>query len=265
MHKFGVFTALALSWITASCAERMVHPAVIPQPTPPKAVPKPQPEIEVRSQAERIAEETRKRLAVRSRQVNPSAGVKSAQPSRPQAPPLETSQQPSKPPVGREPLVEVALPPPEPDESNFPFAALMPPPPEAAEPVFPLIPPVVELPLPPEPTAPLRPEVPIEEAMPAPPELTEPSFPVAAPMPLPPEPAEPSLPSREEITAQSSVPIPYPELSAPLSLQPRIDWEEVTGSFEIPRSQRSEASDLSREERIPSLIRNPWPLLRDGS
>jgi hypothetical protein len=60
MHKFGVFTALALSWITASCAERMVHPAVISQLNPSKAASKPRPNnVEARRQAEEIAEGTR--------------------------------------------------------------------------------------------------------------------------------------------------------------------------------------------------------------
>jgi hypothetical protein len=84
-------------------------------------------------------------------------------------------------------------------------------------------------------------------------------------MPPPPEPAEPSLPSQEQVIAESPILIPFPDLLAPFSLQPRFDWVDVTGSFEIPRSPLVEASELSREERIPSLIRNPWPLPMDGS
>jgi hypothetical protein len=66
MHKFGVFAALTLSWITASCAERMVHPAVMPQPTLPRIALKTQlHNVEVRHRAETIAENTGKRSAVR--------------------------------------------------------------------------------------------------------------------------------------------------------------------------------------------------------
>src|SRR5215217_5393869 len=99
MRKFGVFAALTLSWITASCAERMVYPAAIPKPLPPKATPKLQSNnVEARRQAEKIVEDTRRRSAIRSRQVSPSAGVKPEQPLGPRAPlpqvslqPLETS------------------------------------------------------------------------------------------------------------------------------------------------------------------------------
>ena len=95
MHKFGVFTALTLSWITASCAERIVHPAVIPQPTPPKAAPKPWPNnVEARHRAETIAEKAGKRSAIHSRQVTPSASVKPEPSPEPQAPLPQVSQQP---------------------------------------------------------------------------------------------------------------------------------------------------------------------------
>jgi hypothetical protein len=104
----------------------------------------------------------------------------------------------------------------------------------------------------------------IEAAMPAPPEPTEPRFPVAALMPPPPEPAEPSLPSQEEIVAESPISISYPDLPASLSLHPRFDWEEVTGSFEIPRSPLAGAFEIRLERQTPSLIRNPWPLPVDA-
>ena len=98
-----------------------------------------------------------------------------------------------------------------------------------------------------------------------PPEPAEPSFPVATLIPPPPEPAEPVLPSQEEVAAESPILIPFPELPASLSLHPRFDWEEVTGSFEIPRSPLAEAFGIRPERQIPSLIRNPWPLSMDGS
>jgi hypothetical protein len=264
MHKSGVFITLILGGLTAACAERMVNPAVIPKSAPaPKAASKPRPSnVDARRQAERIAETARQRSDSRSQQVSPHASVRPEQPPEPEIPP-QVSQSREATPTGRE-AVAVLPPPVEPDESNFPFAALMPPPPEPAEPTFPSAPPTVELPPPPEPAAPILPEVSIEAAMPPPPEPAQPSFPVAALMPPSLEPAEPSLPSQEEIAAESPVPIPYPDLSAPLSLHPRFDWGEVTGSFEIPRRPMSEAFETSPEGQIPSLIRNPWPLPVDA-
>lgn len=243
MRKLALFSALALSGITA-CAERIVSPAAMPEPAlVPEAPPKSRPSnVNVRRQAERATEDTRKRSASPSRPAPPSASVKADRPLPPEAPPPQVLEQP-----------------PEPDASNFPYSVLMPPPPQPAEPTFPSVLPTAELP-PPKPAAPILPKVPIEAAMPAPPEPAEPKFPVAALMPMPPEPAEPSLPSREEIVAESSISIPFPDLLAPLSLHPRFDWADVTGSFEIPRSPLSGASELSREESIPSLIRNSWPL-----
>src|SRR5687768_4441979 len=125
MRKFGVLTALTLSWITASCAESIVHPAVIPQPTPPKAASKPIPSnVEVRRKAEPIAENTGKLSAIPSRQVTPNASVR-PKPSRgPQALLPQVSQQPKEPPIWREPPAVVALPPPPKSaEPSFPVAA----------------------------------------------------------------------------------------------------------------------------------------------
>jgi hypothetical protein len=219
MRNLGVLTALALSWITASCAERMVSPTVIPEPVrTPQAGPKPPlNSVEARRQTETI--DARKRSAIRPRRVSPSASFKTEQPPEPQTPLPQELQQPQATPTGR---AAVAVPPPttEPDASDFPYAALMPPPPEPAEP----------------------------------------SFPVAVLMPPPPEPAEPSLPSREEATAEIVISIPFPDLSAPLSLYPRFEWEEVTGSFDILHSPLSEVFDARPERQVPTFIRSPWLL-----
>jgi hypothetical protein len=250
MHKFGVFTALALSWITASCAERMVHPAVIPQPIPLKAAPKPSPSnVEARYRAETIAYDARMRSAIHAHQVTPSASVKSEPSPEPQAPLPQVSQQPKQTPISREP----------------PATVVLPPPPEPAEPTFPSVSPIVELPPSPEPAAPMLPEVPIEAALPPPPEPAEPSFPVATLMPPPPEPAEPLLPSQDEVIAESPISIPIPDLASFLSLRPRFDWVDTVGAIEVPHSPRSEALETNPEEQIPSLIRNPWPLATDAS
>jgi hypothetical protein len=104
----------------------------------------------------------------------------------------------------------------------------------------------------------------MEAAIPPPPEPAEPSFPVTALMPPPPEPAELSLPSQEQVIAESPITIPFPDLLATLSLQPRFDWVDVTGSFEIPRSPLVETFETSPEERIPTLIHNPWPPPAEG-
>jgi hypothetical protein len=267
MHKFGVFTALTLSWVTASCAERMVHPAVMPPSTLPKAASKPWPHnVEARHRAETLAENTRKHSAIRSHEVTPSARVKPEQSPERQAPLPQVSHQPNEPPSWREPPTIVALPsPPEPAESNFPITALMPPPPEPAEPTFPSISPTVELPPPLEPVVPVLPEVTVEAVLPPPPEPAEPSFPVAARIPPPPEPAEPSLPSQEEVIIESSIAIPFPDLASNLSLRPQFEWVDTVGSIEVPRSPLSDAREASPEEGIPSLIRNPWPLAMEGS
>ena len=210
MHKFGVFAALTLSWITASCAERMVHPAVIPQPTSPKAASMPSPNnVEAKHRTETIAENTGKRSAMPPRKVSPSASVKSEQPSESEVQPTQASEQPSEDQTSLDPPMATALAPPlEPDESNFPFAALMPP---------------------------------------------------------PPEPAEPSLPSQEEVIIEGSNPIPFPDLASNLSLRPQFEWVDTVGSIEVPHSPLPDAREASPEERIPSLIRNPWPLSMDGS
>src|SRR5688500_9599255 len=119
MHKFMVLTALALSWITASCAERMVHPAIIPQPSPPKAASKPIPNsVEVRRRTEIIAENTGKRSAIRARQVTPSASVKPEQPPESEAQPPPASEQPPETQTSSTPPTATVLPSPlEPDDS----------------------------------------------------------------------------------------------------------------------------------------------------
>jgi hypothetical protein len=261
MRKLGVFTALALSGMTAACAERLASPAMIPKPA---SIQRPEfksrnNNVELRPQAKKATENTRKHLAVRDKGILPSTSNVPNQRSGHRAPLPQTSPEPQETSIERDPPVVAARPPhPEPAELNFPVAALMPSPAEPAEPTFPSAPPPIELPSPPEPLTSTLPEMPIEAAMPPPPEPAEPSFPVAALMPPPPEPAEPSLPSQDEIAKESS--IPYPELPAPLSLQPRFDWEEVTGSLEMPRNPVAEAFEVSPEPAIPSLVRDPWPL-----
>ena len=262
MHKFGVFAALTLSWITASCAERMMHPAVIPQSTLPKAASKLRPaNVEPRRQAEKIAEDTRNLSAMPPRQVSPSASVKPEQPP-------ESEAQPPQAQTSLDPTTATVLPPPlEPDESNFPFAALMPPPPEPAEPTFPSTPPAIELSSPPEPPTSSLPEVTAEAAMPPPPEPAEPSFPVATLMHPLPVPAEPSLPPppEEQIAAESPMPVPFPDLPSYVSLRPVFIWVDIVGAIQLPHSPLSEGLEVSPEERNPSLIRNPWPLSMDGT
>src|ERR671920_2072535 len=94
MHKFGVFAALTLSWITASCAERMGHPAVMPQSTLPKAASKPRPHnVEAKHRDETLAESARKRSAIRAGQVIPSASVKPEQPPESEVQPPQASEQ----------------------------------------------------------------------------------------------------------------------------------------------------------------------------
>jgi hypothetical protein len=267
MRRSGVLTVLALSWITASCAERMVHPAIIPQPTPPKAAPKPQPNnVDMRRRAETIAEDARRRSSIRPRQITPSSSVKSEQPPESEVQPPQASEQPPEAQTSPEAPIATVLPPPlEPDESNFPFAALMPPPPEPAEPTFPSVSPTVELPPPLEPAAPVLPEVPVGAALPPLPDPAEPSFPVAALIPPPSEPAEPSLPSQEEVIIEGLIAIPFPDLASNLSLRPQFDWVDTVGSIEVPHGPLSDAREASPEEGIPSLIRNPWPLPIDGT
>jgi hypothetical protein len=266
MRKLGVFTALALTGMTVSCAERVMRSDAIPKPAVTlEAIPKPRPNnVQASPQAQKVEEDSRRHSSIRPRQVSPSSSLGSEQPPQPEVPP-QASHRRQQALIQRELPAAAALPPPlEPDESNFPFEVLMPPPPEPAEPTFPSVPPTVELPPPSDPAAPALPEMPIESAMPPPPEAAHPSFPVAALLPPLPEPAEPSLPSQKEIIAESPIPIPIPDLPAPLSLHPRLDWGDVTGSFEIPRSPSAQALEASRKERIPSLIRNPWPLAMDA-
>lgn len=267
MHKFGVFAALTLTWITTSCAERMAYPAVVPEPPAPKAASKLRPaNVEPRRQAEKTAESTGKRSAMPPGQVSPSASVKSEQSPASEVLPPQASEQPPQAQTSPEPPMATVLPPPlEPDESTFPFAALMPPPPEPAEPTFPSVSPTVELPHPLEPAVPVLPEVPIEAALPPPPKPAEPSFPVAALIPPPSEPAEPSLPSQDEIIIEGSIPIPFPDLASNLSLRPQFDWVDTVGSIEVPNSPLSDSREANPQEGIPSLIRNPWPLPMEGS
>jgi hypothetical protein len=266
MRKFGVFTALTLTWITASCAERMAHPTIIPRPAPPTVASEPIPNnVAVRGWAATIAENTGKRSASPARQVTPSANVKPEPPPVPQAPLPQVSQHPKETSTSHEPPVAVALPPPiEPNESNFPFAALMPPPPEPAEPTFPSASPTVELLPSLEPATAVLPEVPTEAALPPPPKPAEPSSPIAALIPPPSEPAEPSLPSQEEVKIEGSISIPFPDLVSYVSLRPRFDWVDTVGAIALPHNSLSEAAEASREERNSSLIRNPWPLPMDG-
>ena len=233
MRKFGVFAALTLSWITISCAEKMVHPAVIPLPTSPKAVSKPRPpNVEARRQA-----------------------------LLPQKPP-----QPKQNPLSRERTAVMALPPLEPAEPSFPVAARMPPPPDPAEPSFPSTPPAI-VSSPREPPATALPDVLLEAAMPAPPDPAEPSFPVASLVPPVSAPAEPSLPQspQEQIAAGGPIAIPLPDPPAYLSLRPRFDWVDTVGAIELPHSPPFKAPDAGSGQRIPSLIQYPWPLSLDGT
>jgi hypothetical protein len=253
MHKFGVFAALTLSWITASCAERMVHPAVMPQPTLPRVALKTQlHNVEVRHRAETIAENTGKRSAIRPpRQVAQSASVKPEPSPEPQAPLPQGSQRPKETPTSRE----------------LPAVGVLPPPPEPAEPTFPSTPPAIELSSPPEPPTSSLPEVTAEAAMPPPPEPAEPSFPVATLMHPLAVPAEPSLPPppEEQVATESPKPVPFPDLPSYVSLRPVFIWVDTVGAIQLPHSPLSEGLEVSPEERIPSLIRNPWPLSMDGS
>jgi hypothetical protein len=269
MHKFGVFAALTLSWITASCAERMVHPAVIPQPTPSKAASKPRPHtVAARRQAETLAEATGKHSAIRSHEVTPSPSVKPEPPRELQTPLPQVPHQPNQPPSWRDPPAAVTLPPPpEPAEPNFPITALMPPPPEPAEPTFPSAPPVIELSSPREPPTSTLPAASSEATMPPPPDPAEASFPVATLMPPLLESAEPSLPSppEQQIAVESPMPVPFPDLPSYVSLRPRFDWVDTVGAIELPHNPRSKALEASPQERTPRLIRNPWPLPIDGT
>jgi hypothetical protein len=252
MHKFGVFTTLMLSWITASCAERTVNLAVIPRPTQPKAASKPWPNnVEARYRVETLAEDAKKRSSVHSRQVTPSASVKPERSLKPQAPLPQVLQQPEKILISHEPSAIVALPlPPEPAAPNFPITALMPPPPEPVEQAFPSTPPAVELTPPPEPPTSTLPEVTAEATVPSPPDPVETSLP---------------LRSQEQIAAESPILSPYPDLPSYLSLRPRFEWVDTVGAIELPQSPLSGDPEASPEKLTPSLIRTPWPLSMDGS
>jgi hypothetical protein len=265
MHKFGVFTALALSWITASCAERMANSAVIPEPTSPKAASKPVPnDVKMRRRAETVAESTRRGSAVRSHEVTPSASVRPKPSPEPQAPLPQVSPRPMEPPIWREPPAAAALPPPpEPAEPNFPVATLMPPPPEPDGQTYSSTPRTIELPPPPEPPISTLREVTAEATMPSPPDPAEPSFPMTTLKPT--EPAQPSLSlhSQEQIATES--PLPFPDLPSYLSLRPRFDWVDTVSAITLPYNLLPEAVEPSPVEGAPSLIRNPWPPPLDGT
>jgi hypothetical protein len=267
MRKLGVLTALALSGLTAACAERLASPAMTSKPAPAsRAETNLRPNnVETRREAEKITEDIRKPTAIRVQEALPSTSARPEQRPEPQVPLPQVPREPQETLIEHASPVDAALPPrPEPAEPNFPVAALMPPPPEPAEPTFPSAPPAIALRSPPEPPTSTLSEVLPEAAMPAPPELAEPSFPVAALMPPPPAPAEPSLPSQEEIAAESPITIPLSEPPSYLSLRPRFDWVDTVGAIEIPHSPRSETVETSPQRRIPSLIQNPWPLLTDA-
>jgi hypothetical protein len=265
MHKFGVLTALALSWATASCADRVVNPVDIPQLPLPKTAPNPRSNtVEESRRTETTAESARNRPAIRSHPGTPSASLKPKQPHRHQAALPRRPLLPTEIPIEREPSAGVVLPShSESTRSDVPIAALMPPSPEPAEATFPLTPPI-ELPSPEPPTS-TPPRVPSEAATPPPTAPADPDFPAAALMPLPPEPAEPSLPSQEQIAGASSISIPFPDLPSYLSLRPRFDWVDTVGTIDIPPSPLPEALDVNSDEDIPNLIRSPWPLPLDGT
>jgi len=268
MRKLGVLTALALSGMTAACAERLASPSMMPKPAPARPAEfKSRPNtVETRRQAKRIMEDARKRSAIRVREVLRSTSVRLEQRPEPQARLPQVSPGPQEFLIERDPPLLAALPPrSEPAEANVPVAALMPPLPEPAEPTFPSAPPPIELPSPAEALTSNQPEALSEAAMPTPPEPAEPSFPVAALVPLPPAPAEPSPPSQEEVIAESPISIPLPEPPSYLSLRPRFDWVDTVGAIEVPPNARSEALETSPKTPIPSLVRDPWPLPRDAS
>jgi hypothetical protein len=261
MRKLGALTILALSWITASCAERIASPAVLPKSPPSKAASKPQPHtLEAWRQAVMNTAEAGKHPAVRSRQVPPSANVNPMEPSSPQAP-LQASQGSQRTPISPSPPAVAALPPLlEPAEPSVPITALIPPRPDPAEATSTPLRSNIEPPPALEPTLPILPEVPIEAAMPLPPEPAEPSFPVATLIPPLPEPAARSATLQEEAVTESPISVPFPEIPSPLSLYPHFDWPDVTGSLDFPLVGAFERPD---EKQIPSLIRNPRPLSTD--
>jgi hypothetical protein len=241
MRNLGVFTALVMSVMTASCAERVVGPTTLPTPVPvPKATSKPRANVEARRQAEKAIDDA-------FRQAMSNSSTQPEQPLEFDGSPPQTSQQPQEAPVS----------------STLPVIAALPPPQERAEPTIPSGSSTVELPLLPESATPILPEVSIEATMP-PPEPAEPSFPVEALMPPPPEPAEPSFPSQVEIAASSPIQIPFPEPTSNLSLRPRVDWVDVVGSIEVPHEPLGEALEASLERQLSSLARHPWPLPTDA-
>src|SRR5689334_8739639 len=100
MGKFGVFTALTLSWVTASCAERMVSPPTIPAPPQTKASSKPRPnEANARHRAEANAEPTGKRSTLHSQQAPPGIRANTKQPSIPESALPQAAQQSQEAPI----------------------------------------------------------------------------------------------------------------------------------------------------------------------
>jgi hypothetical protein len=272
--------------VMVSCAERAVPPANVASPShvPPKAAPSLHPKVTgARRRAAVIMDDANKRLATRARQIVASARTE----RRPEA--RSSKSQPSQ--VPREPwrnIPSTAARPShlEPAESNVPVAALLPPPPEPAEPTFPSAPHQDGSSLAPAPISHLAPGTPVEAAispllnlapasepptvsiagashevtMPPLPEPAEPSFPTAAQIPPPREPAEPVLLDQEPIVIE----IPFPEIAENLSLRVRSDWRDVAETFSIPPGLLPEAFELTQQRRVPSLVRDPWPLPPKG-
>ncbi len=260
MHKFWVFTALTVSWANASCAERVVNAIDIPHFHPLKAAPNPQPNnVGERRRAGTISENDGNRPGIRSYLVTRSATVRRVQSLQHQADLVHGPQSPTELPVKHEPSIGAITPSlSERTELEVPVTKLMPPPLEPAEPTFPSTS-LVEMP-PPEPPTSFLPEVPSEAAMPPPPSTAETSFPLATLMPALPEPVEPSLPSPEQVVPATPTSIPFPDLPSYVSLRPRFDWVDSVGAIELPQPPLPQAFEPDSEERIPMLIRTPWPV-----
>jgi hypothetical protein len=283
MRKLGAFAALVLSGITASCAQRAVPAAnIAPSSTVPEAVSNVRPNTMGESRRGAVIREgAEKRLSARTRQVD--AGAATEQRPKTRASGSHTSEAPHEP--WHSPPSLAALPPPsEPAEPNLPAIASLPPPPEPALPSAPQAlgsglvdaavpapqrpaaptlsspPPAMEPAPAPEPAAPPVSAASPEAMMPPLPEPAEPSFPVAELLPPLPEPAEPSFPEQEASAADTPVLILFPELIENLSLSPRSHWLDVTETFSVPQSLQSGVFETDSEGRLPSLIRDPWPL-----
>jgi hypothetical protein len=282
MRKLGAFAALVLCGITASCAQRTVRPdSIAPPSTAPEAVSYIRPDTMGESRRGAvISEGAEKWLSARPRQAD--EGEETEQRPRTQASGSHTSEAPDEP--WHSPPSLAALPPSEPAEHGLRAVASLPPPLEpalpsasqpfgsglvdAADPVpqrpaaqtLSSSPPAMEPAPAPEPAAPLVSAAPPEALMPPLPEPTEHSFSVAELLPPLPEPAEPSFPEQEAIAADAPVSILFPELTENLSLSPRSHWRDVTETFSVPQSLLSGAFGTDPEGRLPSLIRDPWPV-----